>query len=178
MTIAPEAHRAKRQVLDPCFSKRRVNMMEQFMHAEIGRVFDKMDHYVTMGEDVPIHELLYCYTVLYIYPCRENERFVFGDSTDSLQADIVSELLFGKSLDMISASDFLQRVRNMQFFTAGVWTALHFPLLRVLVTDAPRWLAAWLSATYVEMTTVRCLLALGNNASTIQRPIVLTSVLY
>lgn len=72
MTIAPEAHRAKRQVLDPCFSKRRVNMMEESMHSEIGRVFDKVDQYVALGDEVPIHELLYCYTV---FSPAENNNF-------------------------------------------------------------------------------------------------------
>lgn len=68
---------------------------------------------------------------------------------------MVSELLFGKSLDMISMPDFRQRVKDMQFFTSGVWTALHLPLLRMVVTDGPRWLAAKLSATYIKMVTVR-----------------------
>ncbi|RYP39085.1 hypothetical protein DL767_002348 [Monosporascus sp. MG133] len=130
MTVPVEAHRAKRQVLDPVFSKRRINMMEDHFYEEIGRVFERISQYQSKGEEVPIHELFYCYS-----------------------ADIVSELLFGKSLNMVSAPDFLKRVKDMQFFTGGVWIALHFPMLRKLITDGPRWLAARLSGTYVKMIT-------------------------
>ncbi|KAG9571188.1 hypothetical protein KCU71_g481, partial [Aureobasidium melanogenum] len=130
MTIPIEEHRAKRQVLDPCFSKRRVNMMERFIQEELSRVFEKIDDCQRRGAVIPVHEFFYCYT-----------------------ADIVSELLFGKSLGMISAPNFTERVRDMQFFTGGVWIALHFPILRMLVTNGPRWLAAKLSATYVKMIT-------------------------
>ncbi|KAK7926904.1 hypothetical protein PG985_003902 [Apiospora marii] len=130
MTIPVEAHRAKRQVLDPVFSKRRVNMMEDYIYDEIDRIFHKIDECTGKGEEVPLHEMFYCYT-----------------------SDVVSELLFGKSLDMISMPDFRQRVKDMQFFTSGVWTALHLPLLRKVVTDGPRWLAAKLSATYIKMVT-------------------------
>lgn len=68
MTIPVEAHRAKRQVLDPCFSKRRVNMMEDYFYEEIERVFDKISQYEKRDEEVPIHELFYCYTVQWSSP--------------------------------------------------------------------------------------------------------------
>ncbi|KAJ8122061.1 hypothetical protein ONZ43_g1648 [Nemania bipapillata] len=128
MTIPIDAHKAKRQVLDPVFSKRRINMMENQMYEEIDRVFLKINEYHTHNEEVPVHELFYCYT-----------------------ADIVSELLFGKSLNMILAPDFLEKVKDMQFFTGGVWMALHFTMLRKLITDGPRWLAQFLSKTYIKM---------------------------
>ncbi|KAJ8132254.1 hypothetical protein O1611_g1370 [Lasiodiplodia mahajangana] len=128
MTIPIEAHKAKRQVLDPVFSKRRINMMEDQIYREIERILEKFEQYHQRDEEVPIHELFYCYT-----------------------ADIVSELLFGKSLNIIASPDFLEQVKDMQFFTGGVWAALHFPMLRKLITDGPRWLAAYLSATYIKM---------------------------
>ncbi|KAI0201516.1 cytochrome P450 [Astrocystis sublimbata] len=130
MTIPVEAHRAKRQVLDPVFSKRRINNMEGSIYDEIDRIFEKVEAFRNNGEQVPIHELLYCYT-----------------------ADIVSELLFGRSLDMVSAPDFRNKVKDMQFFTSGVWVALHFTFLRQLITDGPRWFAQYLSATYIRMIT-------------------------
>ena len=68
MTIPIEAHRAKRQVLDPCFSKRRVNMMEGFIQEELGRVFDKVDACQRQESVVPIHEFFYCYTVRAFLP--------------------------------------------------------------------------------------------------------------
>ncbi|KAI8954532.1 cytochrome P450 [Xylaria longipes] len=122
MTIQVEAHKAKRQVLDPVFSKRRINMMEDRIYGELELVLGNVGKYHQRDEEVPIHELFYCYT-----------------------ADIVSELLFGKSLNMIAAPDFLERVKDMQLFTGGVWAALHFKMLRKLITGGPRWLAAHLS---------------------------------
>lgn len=68
MTIPVEAHRAKRQVLDPVFSKRRVNMMEGYIYDEIDRIFHKIDEYSNRGEEVPLHEMFYCYTVGLFYP--------------------------------------------------------------------------------------------------------------
>jgi hypothetical protein len=55
---------------------------------------------------------------------------------------------------MVSAPDFRERVKDMQFFTGGVWVALHFPWLRMLITDGPKWLSSKLSPTYIKMTTV------------------------
>ncbi|KAI1741372.1 cytochrome P450 [Xylaria scruposa] len=130
MTIPVEAHRAKRQVLDPVFSKRRVNAMESSIYDEIDRVFEKVEQFRKNGGEVPIHQLFYCYT-----------------------ADVVSELLFGKRLDMVSATDFRTKVKDMQFFTSGVWAALHFTYLRQMVTEGPRWLATYLSGTYIKMIT-------------------------
>lgn len=155
MTIPVEAHRAKRQVLDPVFSKRRVNMMEDYFNGEIEKVFDRVNQFAERGEEAPIHELFYCYTVrvFSFLATRLVGRVWLTKST--LQADIVSELLFGKSLNMISAPDFTQRVKDMQFFTKGVWVALHFPILRILIIKGPRWLANILSATYIKMITVR-----------------------
>jgi hypothetical protein len=63
MTIPIDAHKAKRQVLDPVFSKRRINMMEAQLYEEIDRVLFKINQYHTRDEEVPIHELFYCYTV-------------------------------------------------------------------------------------------------------------------
>jgi cytochrome P450 len=68
MTIPVEAHRAKRQVLDPVFSKRRINNLESSIYDEIDRIFEKVDQCQKNGEEVPIHELFYCYTVRTIQP--------------------------------------------------------------------------------------------------------------
>lgn len=73
----------------------------------------------------------------------------------NVKADVVSELLFGKRLDMVSATDFRTKVKDMQFFTSGVWAALHFTYLRKVITEGPRWLATYLSGTYIKMITVR-----------------------
>ena len=63
MTIPVQAHKIKRQTLDPCFSKRRVNMMEEGLYEELERFFDKIREYEARDEIVPIQDLYYCYTV-------------------------------------------------------------------------------------------------------------------
>ena len=63
MTMAPEAHKVKRQTLDPSFSKRRVNTMEAGLYEELELLFAKISEYGDKGEEVPIQELYYCYTV-------------------------------------------------------------------------------------------------------------------
>lgn len=63
MTVPAHAHKLKRQTLDPCFSKRRVNMMEDGLYEELDLVFDKIREFEGRGEDVPIQEMFYCFTV-------------------------------------------------------------------------------------------------------------------
>ena len=63
MTIPVHSHKLKRQTLEPCFSKRRINMMADGLYEELEQVFDKIREYGDRGEDVPIQELYYCYTV-------------------------------------------------------------------------------------------------------------------
>ena len=59
----PEKHKIKRQTLDPCFSKSRVGMMEQTLYSEIESVMEKISECETRGENVPISELYFAYTV-------------------------------------------------------------------------------------------------------------------
>jgi hypothetical protein len=65
MTVPVAAHKAKRQTLEPCFSKRRVNDLEGLLCTEFDRVVNKIKSYESRGEEVPIQDLFYCYTVSY-----------------------------------------------------------------------------------------------------------------
>jgi hypothetical protein len=62
MTVPVAAHKAKRQTLEPCFSKRRVNDLEGLLCTEFDRVVNKIKSYESRGEEVPIQDLFYCYT--------------------------------------------------------------------------------------------------------------------
>jgi hypothetical protein len=62
-TVPVEKHRQKRKTLDPNFSKQRVNMMEKGLYEELELVFDRIEKYEKLGEEVPIMELYFCYTV-------------------------------------------------------------------------------------------------------------------
>lgn len=62
-TVSIEQHKAKRKTLNPCFSKSSINNMEEKLYEELDLVFAKIREYERKGEEVPIAELLYCYTV-------------------------------------------------------------------------------------------------------------------
>lgn len=62
-TVPVEKHKLKRKTLDPNFSKQRVSMMEDGLYDELELVFDKIKGYEKRGEEVPIMELYFCYTV-------------------------------------------------------------------------------------------------------------------
>ncbi|KAJ8063557.1 hypothetical protein OCU04_007429 [Sclerotinia nivalis] len=127
-TIPVEEHKLKRQTLDPSFSKRRVNQMEDGLYEELERVFDKISEYGGKGENVPIAELYFCYT-----------------------GDIISHYLFGKSLNLISAPNFIEKAEQMRSFTRGVWVSMHFPLIRSAILSAPRWVVAFMNDAWVKV---------------------------
>ncbi|KAI0485717.1 cytochrome P450 [Xylaria cf. heliscus] len=123
-----EKHRLKRKTLDPCFSKQRVNMMEDGMYEELELVFDKIDEYERRGEDVPIMELFFCYT-----------------------GDIISRYLFGESLGLVTSPDFIERSEQLRSFTKGIWVAIHFQFIRNTLLALPRCFIAHLNNTWVKV---------------------------
>ena len=69
-TVPVESHKLKRQTLDPNFSKRRVNMMEDGLYNELEQVLEKIAEYGRRGEEVPISELYFCYTVGFLMKAK------------------------------------------------------------------------------------------------------------
>jgi cytochrome P450 len=63
MTLDPVKHKRRRELLNPSFSKRRVNMLEHVMYDEIEKVFSRISKLASRGEIIPIQEAYYCYTV-------------------------------------------------------------------------------------------------------------------
>ncbi|KAK3985848.1 Trichodiene oxygenase [Cladorrhinum sp. PSN332] len=127
-TVQTEKHRIRRQALDPAFSKRRVNLMEDGLLEELELVFERIDKCAKEGAEVPISELFYCYT-----------------------GDIISHYLFGKSLNLISSPNYLERAEQMRAFTRGVWFALHFKIVRDAALAMPRWLSAIFNDAWVSV---------------------------
>lgn len=62
-TISIEQHKEKRKTLNPCFSKLCISNMEDLLYEEYDKVVSKIREYEAKDEQVPIAELLYCYTV-------------------------------------------------------------------------------------------------------------------
>ncbi|KAK4223162.1 Trichodiene oxygenase [Podospora fimiseda] len=127
-TLQADKHKIKRQALEPAFSKRRVNMMEDGLFEELDLVFDRINNCEKEGSEVPISELFYCYT-----------------------GDIISRYLFGKSLDLISSPDYLERAEQMRSFTRGVWFAIHFKWVRDLALNMPRFLGSVFNDAWVSV---------------------------
>ena len=134
MTMAPEAHKVKRQTLDPSFSKRRVNTMEDGLYEELELLFAKISEYGNKGEEVPIQEMYYCYTVGFAVKAMHQKSGIDGFA----QGDIISRYLFGKSLDIISAPNFIERSDEMRSFTRSIWSVIHFPWIRVVLGALPK----------------------------------------
>ncbi|GAB1191743.1 hypothetical protein APSETT444_000925 [Aspergillus pseudonomiae] len=127
-TISIDQHKEKRKTLNPCFSKLCISNMEDTLYDEYDKVFSKIKEYERKGEQVPIAELLYCYT-----------------------ADIISSHFLGKNLDLIAAPNFIERSAEMQSFTKGIWMAVHFSFIRYILVATPRWMLAYLSGTFVDV---------------------------
>ncbi|CAG8074955.1 unnamed protein product, partial [Penicillium nalgiovense] len=127
-TISIDQHKEKRRTLNPCFSKLCVSNMEDTLYNELGKVVSKIKEYERKGEQVPIAELLYCYT-----------------------ADIISSHFLGQNLNLIAAANFIERSAEMQSFTKGIWMAVHFSFIRYILVATPRWMLAYLSGTFVDV---------------------------
>ncbi|KAJ6021661.1 cytochrome P450 [Penicillium herquei] len=115
-TIPVERHRQKRKTLDPSFSKSRVTLLEDGLYEELELVFDRIKEYEQRGEPVPLIELYFCYT-----------------------GDIISRYLFGKSLDLVSSPDFVERI------------AVHFQFIRNILLALPRWILVYLNHAFVKV---------------------------
>ncbi|KAG9230877.1 cytochrome P450 [Amylocarpus encephaloides] len=119
MLMHPIVHRQRREILNPSFAKRRINFLEDVMYEEIEKVFEKVEEYAAEGRIIPIQEAYYCYT-----------------------GDIISRVIFGKSLDLIELPNFgMQRVKQLRAFTRGIWVSIHFGIIRTIITSLPRRLA-------------------------------------
>lgn len=76
---------------------------------------------------------------------------VYHPSANGTQGDIISLYLFGKSLDLISQPDFLERADQMRSFTKGAWFSMHFPFIRSMMLKAPHWILAIVNNAWVNV---------------------------
>lgn len=71
-----------------------------------------------------------------------------------MQGDIISRYLFGKSLNMIGAPDFIERAETMRSFTRGIWVAIHFQFIRKAMTSMPKWMVSMMSDAWPKVIWV------------------------
>ncbi|KAM0277611.1 hypothetical protein ACHAO9_012497 [Fusarium lateritium] len=125
--LDPIVHRQRREMLNPSFSKRRINMLEDLMYEELDRVFEKITEFVNQGRVIPIQEAYYCYA-----------------------GDIISRVIFGKCLNLIEMPDFAtDKIEEIRGFTKGVWISIHFGAIRNLMMNMPQWLVRMMNESWV-----------------------------
>ncbi|KAF4997551.1 hypothetical protein FGRMN_3756 [Fusarium graminum] len=125
--LDPIVHRQRREMLNPSFSKRRINMLEDLMYEELDRVFEKITEYANKGMVIPIQEAYYCYA-----------------------GDIISRVIFGKCLNLIDMPDFAtDKIEEIRGFTKGVWISIHFGAIRNLMMNMPQWLVRMMNESWV-----------------------------
>ncbi|OXV07329.1 hypothetical protein Egran_04906, partial [Elaphomyces granulatus] len=129
MSLDPVKHRRRKEILNPCFSKRRVFMLQHIMYEEMDKVFASVSALAEKGEPVPIQDAYYCYT-----------------------SDVISRYLFGKSLALIELPNFAKdRVDQLRSFTSSIWVSIHISLIRNLVLSMPRSVANVVASGWMKI---------------------------
>jgi hypothetical protein len=67
---------------------------------------------------------------------------------------VISTYLFGKSLNLIDAADYSERVDQMRSFTRGIWVAIHFQFIRVIMSNMPQWVIALSADAWLKTIAV------------------------
>lgn len=137
-------------MLNPSFSKRRINMLEDLMYEELDRVFEKITEFVNQGKVIPIQEAYYCYAV------STGPILAFPSVTLTVsQGDIISRVIFGKCLNLIEMPDFAtDKIEEIRGFTKGVWISIHFGAIRNLMMNMPQWLVRMMNESWVGIIDV------------------------
>ncbi|OQE24211.1 hypothetical protein PENFLA_c010G02605 [Penicillium flavigenum] len=129
MSLDPAKHKRRKELLNPCFSKRRVHQLQHTMYEEMAKVFSKLSAVADKGEPVPIQDAYYCYT-----------------------GDIISRYLFGKSLALIEQPNFAREsVDQLRSFTSGIWISIHSSLIRYIVQAMPRSVALIVASGWMKI---------------------------
>ncbi|PGH13222.1 hypothetical protein AJ79_03780 [Helicocarpus griseus UAMH5409] len=129
MSLDPVKHKRRKELLNPCFSKRRVHLLQHIMYEEMQKVFEKLSAAAESEQAVPIQDAYYCYT-----------------------GDIISRYLFGKSLKLIEQANFAKEtVDQLRSFTSGIWVSIHISLIRVLIMAMPRSMATIFASGWMKI---------------------------
>lgn len=101
----PHAHRRRREILNPFFSKRTISALSAVLHTTAAKLCENIA--ATPGA-VPLQDAFHCMTV-----------------------DIISGYAFGTSFNMLDAPDFnAVHVRSVERSAETQWLVKHLPAVR------------------------------------------------
>lgn len=104
-TINPHVHRARRSILNPMFSKRRITEASAIMEGVVQKFCGLLDTFCEDSRPVPLSNAFYCVTV-----------------------DIISTFTFGTPWGMLDEKDFTgEWVEGVLSFTGMLQARIHFP---------------------------------------------------
>ncbi|KAJ5158333.1 Cytochrome P450 [Penicillium coprophilum] len=111
----PEQHRAYRNIINSLFSTRTTNEMGPIMAQEVQKVAEYM---AKKG--------------------KENEPIIIQRVYRSVSADMVCELMFGKSLNLAETPDaYHDLMQSVDRFSAITWPKMHFPVINSVIAAFP-----------------------------------------
>ncbi|KAL4887211.1 cytochrome P450 [Aspergillus karnatakaensis] len=111
----PVQHRAYKNVVGPLFSTRMTDTLGDIMVAEVRRAADCMSRRAQEGHSVTIQRVY-----------------------RSISADMVCELMFGKSLNLADNPDkYHDLLQSVDRFSAITWPKQYFPIINKLIAASP-----------------------------------------
>jgi cytochrome P450 len=127
--INPHEYRARREILNPLFSKRAVHTLEGRIQHKVDYLCDKIKALSDQGRFIPLQKAFYCTTV-----------------------DIISEYCFGKSFNLLDAPDFISsHIDNVCSLSVGMWPGYHMPWMRPIALALPKFLAAKIAGPFMQL---------------------------
>ncbi|KAJ5499101.1 Cytochrome P450 [Penicillium expansum] len=114
----PEQHRAYRNIINSLFSARTTNELGPIMALELQNVAK----YLSKKN-------------------KENTPIIIQRVYRSVSADMVCELMFGKSLNLVETPDaYHDLMQSVDRFSAITWLKMHFPIINNIVAAFPGFL--------------------------------------
>jgi hypothetical protein len=101
------------------------------------------------------------------YKSDYNRRMLI---VSNFEADVISQYLFGKSLNMIAEPNFAtEKIKELRSFSSNIWVSIHFDLIRIMIVSMPRWLAAKVASGWMKIIWV-CFLSCSLHPVQEKRP--------
>ncbi|KAF9459675.1 cytochrome P450 [Collybia nuda] len=120
-TVDPHFSKARREVLNPLFSRRSILKLENVVQEKVDKLVSRILSY--QG----------------VKPCNMSMAF------RSAALDIITSYCFAQSFDTLDEPDFRHPLPiAISSAITVIWTLKYFPFLKFISDHAPNWLAVWL----------------------------------
>lgn len=133
--IDPDMVRARRDIIQPFFSKGNIRSLEPFIFAKIDKLCNKIaSEYGVPGQELPLD---------------------LASAFRCMSLDVITDFAFGKSIDALDSPGFENKfLQTLETSQPACWIFLHFKLVRMLMLNMPKWLANILSPDIVVFKDV------------------------